>query len=280
MEKIGIYKIINIINNKEYIGSSKNIINRFKIHKNKLNLNKHINIHLQKSWNKYGENNFIFKIIEECDIDKLLIIEQKYLNDIKNWNLTYNISKTSSGGNLIFNHPNKEKIINKITKILLEYNMNLPLSEKKKRSERMSGNKNINYGGKINNDKSIGKKISEGLINYYKKNDSYRKNKTFDELFPQEISNKLKKQLSKSAKNRIGNKNGFYGKNHTNEFKEKLSNFRKNKYYGKQNKPFYIDNVEYSSLGDASKDLDIHTTTIRYRLNSKNKKFDNYKYIC
>jgi hypothetical protein len=39
-----------------------------------------------------------------------------------------------------------------------------------------------------------------------------------------------------------------------------------------------IDNVEYRSAGEASKLLNIPTVTIRWRVISKNKKFDNYKY--
>jgi hypothetical protein len=39
-----------------------------------------------------------------------------------------------------------------------------------------------------------------------------------------------------------------------------------------------IDEVEYRSAGEASKILNIPMVTIRWRVKSKNKKFDNYKY--
>ena len=58
----GIYKITNNINNKFYIGSSKNITKRFKEHKWRLKNNKHPNNKLQNSWNKYGEENFKFEV--------------------------------------------------------------------------------------------------------------------------------------------------------------------------------------------------------------------------
>ena len=60
----GIYKITNLINKKYYIGSSLDIKRRWKEHRRNLIKNKHNNIHLQKSWNKYGENSFLFEIIE------------------------------------------------------------------------------------------------------------------------------------------------------------------------------------------------------------------------
>ena len=58
VSKPGIYKITNKINNKIYIGSSYSISKRISEHKYQLRRNSHPNIHLQSSWNKYGEDNF------------------------------------------------------------------------------------------------------------------------------------------------------------------------------------------------------------------------------
>jgi group I intron endonuclease len=62
----GIYKITNKINNKCYIGSSVNILERFKSHRNKLKSNKHINNYFQNAYNKHGINNFIYIYIRFC----------------------------------------------------------------------------------------------------------------------------------------------------------------------------------------------------------------------
>jgi len=78
--KSGIYKITNKKNNKIYIGSSKNIKNRFSKHKNLLRSNKHHSIKLQRAWNKYGADNFIFEVIEYCNEDELLDRENYYLD--------------------------------------------------------------------------------------------------------------------------------------------------------------------------------------------------------
>jgi len=79
----GIYKIINKINGKYYIGSSDNIYKRQMTHKNFLNKNKHINVILQNSWNCHGENNFNFIIIETVLKENLLFVEQKHLDIAK-----------------------------------------------------------------------------------------------------------------------------------------------------------------------------------------------------
>ena len=59
-----IYKITNIINNKCYIGQTQDHQRRFAEHKNSLRKNKHENPHLQSAWNKYGEENFSFDVLE------------------------------------------------------------------------------------------------------------------------------------------------------------------------------------------------------------------------
>ena len=63
----GIYQIENLINHKKYIGKSVDIYRRWKHHKFLLNSNLHYNSHLQSSWNKYGEKNFKFTIIDICN---------------------------------------------------------------------------------------------------------------------------------------------------------------------------------------------------------------------
>jgi group I intron endonuclease len=94
MEHIsGIYKIINKTNGKYYVGSSDNIKRRWYNHKNKLRKNKHYNYHLQQSWNKYGEPYFDFIFVEITDEENLVIMEQKYLDIVKNErDKCYNIS--------------------------------------------------------------------------------------------------------------------------------------------------------------------------------------------
>ena len=95
----GIYKIVNKVNGKYYVGSSRDVLKcRFYEHKRLLTKNKHFNKHLQNSWNVYGESNFEFVLVESCNDDRfsLLKCEQKYLDIAKNYKTDcYNMTFTA-----------------------------------------------------------------------------------------------------------------------------------------------------------------------------------------
>jgi len=82
--KSSVYEIKNIVNDKRYIGSSTSVKFRLKYgHRDRLNLNNHINERLQKDWNKYGSDNFSFNIIKEIEDsanDELLKEEQYFID--------------------------------------------------------------------------------------------------------------------------------------------------------------------------------------------------------
>ncbi len=77
-----IYKITNVINGKMYIGSTKNFSTRKTMHLCKLRNNKHANAKLQASYNKHGEDSFVFEILETCDIFDLQKLEQMWLDNL------------------------------------------------------------------------------------------------------------------------------------------------------------------------------------------------------
>ena len=96
MNKIsGLYRIINKINNKFYIGSTTNIIERFYNHRSQLNRNIHDNSYLQRSWNKYGKDNFDFITLKECEEKDLITEEQKELNTHFGNDYCYNLSPSA-----------------------------------------------------------------------------------------------------------------------------------------------------------------------------------------
>lgn len=128
---IGVYTIYNTITKKYYVGSAATSIEgRFRNHKNTLRKNKHRNGRLQNSWNKYGENAFLFEILEECISKRCIDIEQYWINllDSSNDNFGYNIAKIA-GSSLGQRRTTEQK-------------QNISNSVKGKRS----GNLNPNFG--------------------------------------------------------------------------------------------------------------------------------------
>lgn len=92
--KKGTYKIVNLSNDKFYIGSTMDsFLSRFRSHIERLIKNKHQNPHLQASFNKYGKDNFSFNIIEIIEQDDLVLKKEQYLLDtLKGLTNHYNIS--------------------------------------------------------------------------------------------------------------------------------------------------------------------------------------------
>jgi len=81
---IGIYKITNHVG-EVYIGASKNILLRFCQHKTRP-----CNKELRKSFKKYGIENHLFDIIEECYIDDLFNKECKYIKKYRKTHYLFN----------------------------------------------------------------------------------------------------------------------------------------------------------------------------------------------
>jgi group I intron endonuclease len=105
----GVYQVVNTKSSKRYIGSSMNIEKRFRIHVQQLKSGKHHSLLLQEAYKIFGESAFTVEVLEECSKDLLLIKEQEWL-DKSDKSTLYNVSFTSTCGNIIENHPEKERL--------------------------------------------------------------------------------------------------------------------------------------------------------------------------
>ena len=98
MKYSGIYLIINLVNNKFYVGSAKNLWSRKLSHYRDLRNNKHKNTYLQHSYNKYGSQNFIIVLLEKVESkNDLTKCEQHWIDtlDACNKDIAYNICPTA-----------------------------------------------------------------------------------------------------------------------------------------------------------------------------------------
>lgn len=94
IERSGIYVIINQSTGKVYVGSASNISKRWSRHRKDLRDKKHANMHLQLAWNKYSEEDFVFRVLEFADKDNLDSREQHWMDyyDATNNKLGYNLA--------------------------------------------------------------------------------------------------------------------------------------------------------------------------------------------
>jgi group I intron endonuclease len=100
----GIYQILNTVNGKSYIGSSKQINERLREHRYKLNKGIHTNSHLQAAWTKYGKKVFTYSAIVECLETDLLFYEDLIISGYKSNNRKFGYNQrivTESNSGLV-----------------------------------------------------------------------------------------------------------------------------------------------------------------------------------
>lgn len=123
----GIYCIKNKINNKVYIGKTiTKFQKRWFHHRSLLRAGIHNNKYLQKSWNKYGEDNFEFIMLESFDIhlrnkendetinDILFELEKLYIKLYNSYENGYNETTGGEGGcGIVISEEHKKRIAEK-----------------------------------------------------------------------------------------------------------------------------------------------------------------------
>jgi hypothetical protein len=76
----GVYQIRCVPTGKIYVGSAVNLRKRWDQHRRHLRKHKHGNRYLQHAWDKYGEEQFVFEILELVDVANLLEAEQEWID--------------------------------------------------------------------------------------------------------------------------------------------------------------------------------------------------------
>lgn len=93
LDSKGVYQIINTVTQKKYIGSTtQNFRKRCWQHRTELNRKNHKNLHLQRSYDKYGPNVFLFDIIKVIDKDEAIREEEQLLLNLYKKEDLYNIN--------------------------------------------------------------------------------------------------------------------------------------------------------------------------------------------
>jgi len=107
----------NTKNNKIYIGRAVCLRRRYLRHLSNLFAKKYRNKYLEREYWKYGEDVFEFALLKHVPKDKLVIVEQQYLNKLKplNGKKTYNLTLHAEGPGNCLTEYSKMKISQTLT---------------------------------------------------------------------------------------------------------------------------------------------------------------------
>lgn len=196
----GIYKIRNKTNNKIYTGQAVDIYDRWAEHIRALRGQYHTNNHLQRAWNKYGEDNFEFSIVEECCEDELDDREIYWIAEYDSYHNGYN-QTLGGGGARGYKHSEETK---------------------KKKSEASSGEKAYWYGKCGEQHPAFGRKHTD--------EEKMRISESHKGMTHTEETKEKLKQLF------IGENNPRYGTKHIEETKKKISKSHMEKKHSEESK--------------------------------------------
>ncbi|PKG24682.1 NUMOD3 domain-containing DNA-binding protein [Niallia nealsonii] len=234
----GIYMITNKINGNFYVGSSNDFKVRWKTHRNKLNAGTHHSIHLQRAWNKYGEESFEFAGIIELPNDKDILHEkeQTFLDQHYGKQYCYNGHPVARGGALPgeLNHMYGKTHTDEVKQFLSQINKgeNNPWYDNPEHMEKMRATITKRFDGRKHSEETK-EKMSKA-----------RKGKTHKE--------ETKKKISEAQKGQV------------NQGREK------------QKKPIVVEGIQYDSFAAAGKAFGVPGNTIKYRVLSD--RFPNYQF--
>lgn len=223
-----IYKVVNITNQKVYIGFDSSWPKRMNHHKSKF---KKINLKFYDAIKKYGWNNFNWEILYQSkDGDYTLkTMESYFIKEYNSMEKGYNMT-LGGEGSLGYKHTPEEKLKNSLRNSGINhvnYGKHLSVETKKKISEKNSGTENGMFGKTYIMAKEQKQKISDSMKGEPKS---------------QEHRESIKK--SKLDSNYIM----------TIETRKKMSE--------KKFKPVILNGLNFKSVNEAAKYYDVHYTTI------------------
>jgi group I intron endonuclease len=88
----GVYQVKNTLNGRVLLGSSLNLEGPLNRHKFMLKIGSHPNKELQKDWDEFGPDKFVFEILEQVQVrddpnfnlqDELTLLEQIWLETLQ-----------------------------------------------------------------------------------------------------------------------------------------------------------------------------------------------------
>lgn len=224
---------------------------------------RHHNINVQNAFNlsneTTGEKLFLIEIKESnLTLEKAIEREQHYLD---NESKLYNINMSSTFGDAISKHPNRNEICKKISASSRDRILNMTPEEKEDRYGHTRGSGNPNYKNRGKNSPLYGVKKPPGFGEMVSRT---HKGREFSEEHKRNIS------LSKLGRD-PWNKGRKGAQKWTKEQHEKRS-----KGLPQNRKKVYCEGEIYDSLINAAKAYNITSGAMNYRINSVKDKFSEF----
>lgn len=234
MQKCGIYGIFSL-DGKVLVGSTSRMVRRWIEHKTTARNGTHGNPYFQRSWNKYGEASFEFRILEECPSDMLIVRENSWMAYYKSTDPLYGYNLQNASRTFVseeirrkISEANKGRVHSEETKhkmSLAAMGLKRALGHKHSEESKMKMSLAIkqhihkfgyHWTGRHHNPETI-KKISEA--NKGRLISEEQRRKLRDSQTGRHMSEETKLKISKSL---IGNKRTL-GYKHSEETKAKIS---------------------------------------------------------
>lgn len=264
---ICVYKLLCTANKRFYIGSTIDYAKRKERHLRDLRSGSHNNIFLQRTFNKYGEGAFKWKVIYVDTKDEARALEQHYIDKYMQDKRCMNIGKTASGGDNLSRNPRRDSIVSQMASTMRERIARMTEEERKAKWGH-SGASNGMYGRTHTEDTR--KKLRECNLGRASKRRGIP------------LSEEHRRKVSAARMGRFtGADNPFYGKRHTPETKRHLSELS----YARAASPDYThpqarrvncDGKVYTSVSAAARALGCVPASILFRIKSPNF---NYAYL-
>jgi len=105
-----LYKIVNTVNGKVYVGQAVDYERRWQEHRTALNNGTHYNAHLQRAWHTYGADSFTFELLDFSGRERLNNEEIMFIATHKSHDPQFGYNKTLGGGGVIPTQETRAKI--------------------------------------------------------------------------------------------------------------------------------------------------------------------------
>ncbi|UVD32212.1 putative homing endonuclease [Vibrio phage phiKT1028] len=266
-----VYILLEPQSKKFYIGSCENVNERFQRHIDELNRDAHHNQNMQELHND-GKEFYLFYGEHETR-EEAYQEEEKLIKENKDNPLMLNISLGARGGDNLTLNPNREAIIQKMTDHLKVRYSQLSEEERKAKYGR-SGEANGMYGK--NHSEESKQKMS----------DTAKGRPTWNKGIPMTEEHKQKFMTYIENRDTSGEANPFFGKSHSEETKEKISETKRRNLIDKFNRgedlgrvtPVIIHGKVFITVADAAKEYGIGVTTVTYRVKSTLDTWKEWQY--